>query len=851
VADLQIEIAGGGANYPLASMPIVERRGSNFVASSGEGSSTYVDAEPFQRLVFERFGGGFGQPLLDRALGGLAGSGGDPTRFYATDGWTLKENVLMPGMARDLISYANPASPVAEKYEVPRGVLPIGNSPQNITAKFTTSSTVSISRFNILVWFWEFGNAPYTISATLNGSSYQSTAISDPKNYARWRWVALDRVAGGTNTLTAGNTHTLELNPFNSYNDYAIGCFAGLQDGVQDALIPYFQLVNNATSGVYRSWPTGAISHILELSNSGTPFYIAAGGDKIANISLPSAAIYTTASTIQGAVVFNNKLYVGRDSASGATDVWEVPNLTPAITAPPGTLTTHSIGANTIHDGKIYFVNGKTKSNIYSWGGLIATPPTEIIVADKIGKANSNGRNPINNIHIFLGRLYIFKPEGVWRADADPAKMQTAAPPNFDRIVDLSAQENINNCTVVCEHQGALYFNVGKYIYQLAITDTQPQINVMTVPFQMGQYVDNVLPDAMTTDGAYLYASFNNCGIAAYNGTGWHWVTHHFNNLAYGRRGMLMAQSATGGLSRLITADARQISSVPIPSLGQSYESQISVAEQNKAGWFITSIHNANLADIEKWYKSFGIRAYANGWRFKVVGAFDIEGNQPLSYRKIIELSWINGLMRDRSNYEPDGFPFVNKVITKILDATGAETTTAMPTYWTETDFNNQLAYNEKQMSDNPINFPVKSQGLAFVLYWWRADGDYPANAATLDYAYIESLIIKYMPVLKWISSYSVTLDVGALSGVDGPGGSATDLADLKARLELIKTVGKMRTPARFVLRDYAGNEQTIIGFMRNLVLRHHAPSSVGTDGDGENAVADISFDILSVNEED
>src|SRR5690349_4126861 len=81
---------------------LVEGRGSTFADNLNSGGTTYKDATPFARAVFDSWIGGMGQQSYNKTFGGT-GAGGDDTRFLDGDSYTLRTGYLLPGMARNLV----------------------------------------------------------------------------------------------------------------------------------------------------------------------------------------------------------------------------------------------------------------------------------------------------------------------------------------------------------------------------------------------------------------------------------------------------------------------------------------------------------------------------------------------------------------------------------------------------------------------------------------------------------------------------------------------------------------------------------------------------------------------------
>jgi hypothetical protein len=200
-----VNFSDGVSTYGfLLKSPLDEIRGDSFTAGVSSGSPTYRDAEPFSHMEWKAWGGGFGQVEQDSATGGT-GQGGDPTKWFDSNAFTMKQ-FLMPGLARNLLFPSASVSPIPaataalETVEIPRGVLPykniFGQSPVTPNFNATTAGAVVISMLRILVKFEDPTALNVLLNVTLNNitaatSATFITTLATVDGYTNFKWVTL------------------------------------------------------------------------------------------------------------------------------------------------------------------------------------------------------------------------------------------------------------------------------------------------------------------------------------------------------------------------------------------------------------------------------------------------------------------------------------------------------------------------------------------------------------------------------------------------------------------------------------------------------------------------------------
>jgi hypothetical protein len=704
---------------------ITERRGSTFAQASGSGGATYVDAEPFSRQVWENFNGGFGQAQQNKVFGGT-GVGGDPSRYFHSSGWTLKGNILLPGMSRDLIAPSTPVSGLATKWETPRGILPTSH-PAGTYTEITMLANVTFGRAKFLLKFaTPTATTPFTLTATINGTNFTYAVQAADLQATDFKWYNFAKSGGGTISLTSGITYVVTT----TYNANGViwGCFAGPTATASEVMQPYLQLCSTVTNEAYRQWTNKLVKMEQVITGSfvynpiaitASMFYVP-GDNTIAERALDGA--------YSSSMVFDNKLYIGTTGGTSAliTTMWSA---AAAIAGAAGTsnTTTLALGPAVEHEGMIYYVEGANRRNLAKWDGAFPATSTDIIAQDKIGSAGSNGMNGINNLLIHRGHLFAFKPEGVFWIYNDISKISTAEVPRIIKVVDLSQGQHLDNGKWAIEYQGMLYFNVRNQVYQLAISDNGNQVTVLVPPLVLGRFLNYHYVNGLSTNGDTLFISYANLGVMGWKAGTWHMVTEFYQTvLADGSAsGLRFINNPGGTTDYLYVGDYKSLVRLPMPNLATDYSTQLYQNQQNKAFYHIISVFDGDLAEIKKYLRSFILRAFPSGWAYKLVGAFwQAAGGLNANYRTIIEKSLHEGLHRDRwiSPQAPRSTAGTIPVITtKVLGGSGDATTTDAPCVWTSGNFNNAAASGEKFCSYDDVAAPVEAVSVAFILYGWNA----------------------------------------------------------------------------------------------------------------------------------
>jgi hypothetical protein len=365
------------------------------VGQIATGGTTYQDAEPFKRKVYDNFSGGMGQESDNKTFGGT-GIGGDDSKYFYGDCKTDRGGYLLPGMARNMVYNTITGQPVpisdgldplgGDEYEIPRGVIPaiLGNTAQpSIRSHFTTSAGVTIANVRILIYIRRIASFSDNIVATLTDGANThiytlSLALSTAGNYTGWKWVTLPRTSG-TGVIAIGHTVTVFIQdtsvPLSDPDLYetAVGCYA-VSDATygSNALMPYFQIMASATPYKYWANPVQKVEQI----NNGSSTY--------ANIALHSTGLFNlgatatagtagtsperlyTSGTYRSSLWFNSLLYVSTSTGIGA---W---NYAAAIAnAAPTTAIDVAGKLDSMIEwgGKIYGVTSQ-RFGIWRWDGL-------------------------------------------------------------------------------------------------------------------------------------------------------------------------------------------------------------------------------------------------------------------------------------------------------------------------------------------------------------------------------------------------------------------------------------------------------------------------------------------------
>jgi hypothetical protein len=508
---------------------MVEGRGSTFTDNLNSGGTTYKDATPFARAVFDNWIGGIGQASYNKTFGG-SGVGGDETRYLDGDVDTVhKTGYMLPGMARNLVynTIAGQTTPISDgldpnagdEQEVPRGVLPLSGYATGST-NFVAAGTPTIASVRVLCLFTVTGpGGSVTVTGTLkqvsNGAVlgvYQSTLSIPALNpFTGWKWVTLPRTSG-TGVLVNGVQYSFTTGG-NGTN--IIGGYVTNISGV-DTFQCYFQLMTSATPPKYWAAPPARFE---QLNNAGT--YI--------NAALTTGAIFNTAatgiagsagtsperslgSTFSSSLTFNNNLYVG------TTGTFQVLMYTPANiaanAAPTSTTTAMGMSSAVTYGGYIFGLNDVTTvQNIYKWTGaypvtigtILGGQNLEVLVGP--GKIGDPG-TPINNIFILGGFLHVVKPEGIFQLYQQPDKIDAVELPQINKVVTFpTIHPDTGKWYVI--HQEMLFVNYRDVIYQCAFNSASgTQISVLKPEIPRYRLNHYHYVNGLTSDGRNVYASW-------------------------------------------------------------------------------------------------------------------------------------------------------------------------------------------------------------------------------------------------------------------------------------------------------------------------------------------------------
>lgn len=820
-----IEITANGQTYGLIlaeGSTITEARGSSFAGQVSSGAPTYQDAAPYQRMAFESFGGGFGQLQYNRVFGGT-GQGGDPTRYFYSDGWTLNGSVLMPGMARNLVQLGSGPGPAqSAEIGIPRGLIPtpVTASP---SIKLIPTRTITADSIRLLVKMSQRANGSNVpivqIKDFFAGTTLATwtTAVSAYNTTrAGWQWVGVK--GGGTLTLNSGTTYQIIIGGSAS----TIGCYYNSNSSAGGpGLLPYLMITSSGAD--FYSY-SGTIVKVEKVNNGGTTVPIVITGismfaNPIGGSSTSERALAGSGYT--GSIVFDNKLYIGQ-GASGV-GIWDAASA--ASAAAPNTNTNVALGPCCYHAGQIYFIPSNSPNQVATYDGGIASSPPVIIASNTVGKASSNSQNNITNICIYRGLMYLFKPEGIYQVYDDPAKITTANPPRIYQIVNFGDYEHPDNCKWLVEHQGVLFFNVRNMVYRLDMSQGVSQISVLVPPWPLTSPKYFSYVNGLASDGQILYMSYANQGIVAFNGSGYHLVTEFYNlflanGLGSGLKVIIDGGSATGP-NYLYCGDNQHLLQIPIPNYNAALGQQLTLQNQNKCFVWASSVWDADLAEIQKNIKSVILRAFppydetqnpAPKWNFKLVmGFFTPNGSSAVNYRGLIENTINNGIVYDRWLF-PTSTSFNQG-----------------PAFWTQDDFANQSALSEKPASSDETGFPIDVVSGCFVLYGYNPTGSqYTGTYANTDITYVDSIIIKHLPIIDYLARYQLTLDLDALTTDANPmNGAAFQTAE-----DWLRTGANLKSPVVFAFKDVTGRVRTTNCILEQFRTEYEGATTSETVGD-------------------
>lgn len=806
-ADIEIQNATSTYGYRLSGN-VSERRGNSIVGQVAVNSSpTYEGAEPFKKAVWEAFGGGFGELFQDAKTGGT-GAGGDPSRFYYADAWTIRSNIALAGMRQFCLE--NPTTVTKftpTNSAVPQGVLPCPADYKPVL-DFTPTTTINLGLIRILAMVV----GPQAATQNFTVKVYQPVGVlkgtipftMDPKQYGTWKWA----VGSATPfTLSSGTTVRFEVN---GAFPVVIGCYV-----LNGALIPYADGSNLGVS--QRSW-SDYLKWIIPFSSAGSTIAMGISNTTIVNLSdITQNEFVNNATRTVAALATDNALYLGLIGGSGnRTDKWDF-NAASFTAAPVATTPNGVLGPGFAQDGTIYCVDGVTFNRIMKYDGVSTF--TEIIAAGKIGIPNANGGYPINNLISYRGLALVFKAEGVYQIADTIKDVTNARVPTIQKVADLSTNLYSNNGTYVVEMNGSLYFNVGSQVCQLTLGASVQDTNIIflapVIPY--GAYFANNLVTALSTDGQVLYVAVQNFGVVAYTGTGWHVVREYYQINASPQSGMAFMPNPSGPYNYLYLSDFADYYRVPVPSTKLPYYNQIFQSDTNKCGYIITPVWNADQANIQKFINSVTIRAALNGWNAKVVGVAWNQAMNTTDFRTIIATMFAKGLFFDRW-LNPVALATANgpNIVTDLLDNSGniiGGTTKQCPGYFEDANLLNATGMATDYSSSNEVTQPVYAVNMAFIVYFWNPQGtqDFAGSTST-NYTFLDALIVDYLPTLEYVPIYSMTVDIDAFQR---GGDLVLSPDDLTASVEFLRQCAASLTPVALSFQDYQGT-RTVNGFINN-----------------------------------
>lgn len=834
--DVEISHGADVFGYLMRSgTKLQERRGNAFAGQVASGAPTYQEAGPYSRTVWETFGGGFGQEQQNRVFGGPAGQGGDAGRYYFSNAWTGKGNLLLPGLVR-LLTRKTPTATAysSDEVEMPRGEIP-ARHPNGGYNNFNLTTGRTFGAIRVLVWFYTPTATNLTVTATIDGThQFTSDPINDPYNYHMLKWVTLKKVGGGTVNLSAGR-HYIRA-PYNQHWGY--GCYVGTtlkQDNVttlNNCTLLYFQFADAAGKSTW-DMDDKVVIHETTLGKNVLNEYT----------YVPNVLTYTTlynfyqeadidgiiteypfGGTYAGSVVFDNKLFLGTTgTGQNKTVYWTHDNAGNSL-APQGTNTNYVLGKGVIHEGQYYFIDGQDRATIKKVDlSNIANNPTTIINAGVIGSPTAEGFNYINNLIIFQGLMYVFKPDGIFMIYSDPSKVVSTTKPRILKVWTPGALYDPFIGKFVVEHQSALYFNAQNLVMRFSVSQQGNEILPLPAPFPFGRgYSNRTYVNGLASGGDTLFASYNNIGVVMWANGSWHFVSPFYDHNKDDEckpSGLAYFPQRAGGNDLILFGDGNQQIRLYFANNRTNYASQLTLNEQNKAFWFMTSFWDADLAELKKTLKAITLRAAPNGFNYKIIGAFYKDtADGAATNRTILERTLLEGLYRDDWTVPNapasagEQYPLI--AANMWNPATGAATATPAPCYYTSAEFNNAFMSVGKDVTPNHVENPVQAVNIVFILYGWLAEGYYLPGSEQADYSYIESMILEYLPTQGRVPVYSLMLDLHALTRDPA---APMNQAALEDTIEFLRSRCRAETPTRFKIRDrQTGAVKTIVGFIQN-----------------------------------
>lgn len=848
-ADLEIYNGYETFGFRLATgAPVTEKRGDGFAGQVASGGQNYDDATPFKRKVYDNFLGGFGQ-VSDNKVSGGVGIGGDDTKFFYADAMTDRAGYLMPGMARNFIynTYASAKLPVAgdanplpgDEYEVPRGVLPSALTSNRLTYSNTftvgTSALNGITNIRLLL---EVLDATINTTVTLNCEIWTTpttlvrtfTATYNPSTYNLngWAWFTLS--AAATNFL-ANTTYTLNVYATNTPGTYvrplgSLGCYVQTTSTVTrnsaaqsdwdlaNRIKPYFQICKPGTATPYKYW-SGPLRKVHQVLN----------GSAYVNVAVCSTAWFNVAATATGgtaannpevtltgvwtgSLVLNNKLYI---ATSNNLSAWSAGLL--AVNSNAAPTNGPDVGGAGISSliqgyGNIYFVtNGGL--GISKWSGTFPFAATVVVQPGTIGDPGT----AITKIFFYQGNLWAIKPEGVFCLYGDPSILGTTAT-NTPRILPMgdpfpTPHQSAGSYATL--HQGSIYINYKERLFQFTVSAAGTQVQVIPLPmpwYRLGNYHQ---VDGIASDGINLYVSYNNLGVFKYINQTWHVVTEYYEtiNTEPTNCGLTWMPNPTGALDNLYFRDSFSLVQVPMPNAASPYTRQVTLADQNKCGYLITSATNMDAAEMNKYVFSMVLACFMSSYCVMVRPVVYVPGStdqyQFANINTVLQQSFQLGLTRDRwmnpripvddplvpgGNPKPGAMVAANPYSTdglntySIASAVTSHFASYGPTFWTPYDFQGSSYSSEKpsyitwtQFAGNALPYddllqnPANFVQTAFIVYFFDPFGG-QQSTTNLDPFVIDSLVAKYQTTQNYVALYKFALATNLLT--DGRGSNMT-----------------------------------------------------------------------------
>lgn len=784
-----------GCQY-LEKTTLVEGRGTSFAGNTNSGGTTYQDATPFKRKVYDNWIGGLGQAQENTTFGGT-GAGGDPTKFLDSDMHTRKTGYLIPNFYRGYVYNTITASrtPITggvgflggEEQEIPAGVYPsaVGAPVSN---SFSSTTTSAIANIRLLYYFT--GNFPSTAASFVLTAGIGTSALNSAmgtytvtitaataRSTTGWKWVTL--VGAGTVALSSSTTYYVNASSSSlAGSNYAlVGCYPT----TSNVVVPYFQLMLTATPSKY--WQSN-LQKMEQLLNTATGAYI--------NVALTGTALFNVAATATagtagssperllsgayfGSFVFNNLLYVSTIGLNG-TATWDYTNAS-TNAVPFNALDANVVMFSPAEWGGYMFFADQNRTKIQKWNGQLpatgANAPVDVVAANTIGQRGTL----INGIFFLGGFVYVIKPEGIFQLYRDPAKIDTTEVPQINKVFTFPFNHTDNGKWFTI-FQNMLFVNCRDMVYQLAFGGTNgTQAQPLKPDFQRYRLTNYLYVNGITTDGRQVYASWNNLGVFSYVGASWHKEFEYYETVAVESQasGLRWLPNPTSAPDYLYCGDGRTIVKLPCPNAFSPYTQQIHQDMLNKCAWLITSGWDGDLSEITKYIQSVVLRAILNGWQVKV-SAVALPPTGTASWNSLVELSMTEGLYRD-SWVNPTGY-VANKaptaIVTTKMTVNGSTlANTLAPACWISTDFDNQRYSSEKlavgttDTTATPdtteiLSYPVKLVQTAFIIFLWNTTPQQFLADGT-EIPIIDSVSVKYQPIQDYLPTYQVTIDVDSM----------------------------------------------------------------------------------------